>query len=203
MLPHATVADGNPVGWMGQFTVSGLFGSISKVEVIFDISGGYNGDLYAYMTGPLGQKSVLLNRPGVNGANPFGSGDAGFSITLDPDTANNIHDYGLSYSLNSRGQVTGTWATDGRDIDPQSNGAAFDLAPISAGLDLFEGQTGTELNGLWTLFVADCAVGGGAPILNGLNLQIITTVPEPQSWLLWLIGSLGLIWRLRSPRRAS
>ena len=95
------IPDGSPVGVMEQFTMSSLGGSISNVQVTLDITGGFNGDLYAYLVDPQGQLVVLLNRPGVTSINPFGYGDAGMNITLDDLAANNIHDYGntLGYSL--------------------------------------------------------------------------------------------------------
>lgn len=203
LQPKAVIPDANPVGWMGQVTVNGLEGPVANIQVTLDISGGYNGDLYAYLSAPEGQMSVLLNRPGVTGTNPFGYSDAGFSITLDSAAANNIHDYGAnsSYGLNYSGQVTGTWGADGRNIDPQSVGLAYDLASTAVGLDIFTGLSGTALNGTWTIFIADSAGGGGAPTLNSVGLQV-ATVPEPQTWLLLMSGGLGFLW-LRRLRRNS
>ena len=87
------IPDGSPVGLMEQFNVSGAGGSVSNVQVTLDLTGGFNGDLYAYLAGPQGQFAVLLNRVGVTGSNPFGYGDAGMNITLDGLAGNNIHDY--------------------------------------------------------------------------------------------------------------
>ncbi|MEI8290077.1 MAG: hypothetical protein WCH99_11450 [Verrucomicrobiota bacterium] len=101
------ILDGNPVGVMEQFTVSGLSGSICNVQVTLDITGGFNGDLYAYLVDPAGQLVVLLNRLGVTGSNPFGYGDSGMNLTLSGLATNNIHDYGsqVGYSLSGT-----TWA---------------------------------------------------------------------------------------------
>ncbi len=195
LFPYVSIPDGNPVGWKDQFTMSGIVGTVADVSVILDINGGYNGDLYAYLVSPQGQMSVLLNRPGVTQDNPFGYGDAGLNITLDAGAVNNIHDYGLDYNLNSDGQVTGTWAADGRNIDPQSTGSAFDAAPVDASLNIFLGQSGDAMNGTWTIFLEDTAVGGGSPTLNSFGLEIMT-VPEPHSWVLFGVGLACLSPRL-------
>lgn len=117
-LTNSTVTalpDGNPVGLMEQFNVSGVGSSVSNVQVTLDITGGFNGDLYAYLVSPQGQLVVLLNRPGVTSINPFDYGDAGMNITLDGIATNNIHDYvsTLGYSLSGT-----TWAADGRNVNP-------------------------------------------------------------------------------------
>jgi subtilisin-like proprotein convertase family protein len=184
----APILDGNPVGLTEQFTVSGTSGSISNIQVTLDITGGFNGDLYAYLVGPQGQLAVLLNRPGVTGSNPFGYGNAGFVITLDNSSAN-IHGYGGGYSTNGLGQVTGTWGSDGRNIDPQSLGAVFGSSPTTANLGIF--QDGNA-NGVWTFFIADLGSGGGTANLNNVMLTIMT-VPEPQTWVMGIMGMLSLL----------
>ena len=136
------VPDGNPVGVTEQFTVGGLSGSISDVQVQLDITGGFNGDLYAYLVSPTGQLSVLLNRVGLSAGNPVGYSDAGFNLTLDGQAANNIHYYQSgSYTIQG-GQLTGTWAADGRNIDPQSSGSVFDGTSPTLGLNIYNGVDG-------------------------------------------------------------
>jgi len=183
------IPDGSPVGLMEQFTVSGAGGSVSNVQVTLDITGGFNGDLYAYLVDPQGQLVVLLNRPGVTGSNPFGYSDAGMNITLDGLAANNIHDYGSTpgYSLTGT-----TWAADGRDVNPQASGGTLYGTPTTANLSLFQN---TDANGVWTFFIADLATGGGSANLNSVILSIMT-VPEPQTWLM-LGGGLALFGLLR------
>lgn len=190
--PNVGIADGSPVGVVEQFNVSGVAGAISSIQVQLDITGGFNGDLYAYLAGPQGQFAVLLNRPGITGSNPFGYGNAGFDITLDSSSAN-IHGYGAGYSTNSLGQVTGTWGADGRSIDPQSPGTVFDNASTTtANLNVF--QDGNA-NGVWTFFIADLSAGGGTASLNSVVLTIMT-VPEPQTWVM-LGGGLSIFWLVR------
>jgi subtilisin-like proprotein convertase family protein len=196
LSPNAGIPDGSPVGLMETFNASGLSGAITNIQVTLDITGGFNGDLYAYLVGPQGQLAVLLNRPGITGANPFGYGDAGLNITLDGAAVNNIHGYGSgAYSTNGLGQVTGTFAADGRAINPQSLGTVFDGASTAANLSVFNTTDG---NGAWTLFIADLAAGGGTANLNNVVLTIMT-VPEPQTWVM-LGGGTALFWLCRNRR---
>ena len=194
LTPNTAITDGSPVGVTEQFTVSGLGGAIADIQIQLDLTGGFNGDLYAYLVGPQGQMAVLLNRPGVTGSNPFGYGNAGLNITLDSSSAN-IHGYGSGYSTNGLGQVTGTWGADGRNIEPQSLGTVFDSAATTSNLNLFQDGNG---NGVWTFFIADLSGGGGTANLNSVILNIMT-VPEPQTWVM-LGGGVALFCLCRNRR---
>jgi subtilisin-like proprotein convertase family protein len=185
-----TIPDYNPVGLTETFTAVGVVGGITNIEVSLDLSGGFNGDLYAYLAGPQGQLAVLLNRPGVTGSNPYGSGDAGFNITLSELGTVNVHDYTAnptSYTLVS-GQVTGTFLPDGRNIDPLTAGGTLFGTSTANNLSLFNG---TAADGTWTLFIADLAPGGGPVTLNSALLTIMTA-PEPQTWGM-LAGGLAML----------
>jgi len=189
---NTVIPDGNPVGFVSTLTVSGLT-NVSSIQVTLDITGGFNGDLYAYLVGPQGQLAVLLNRVGLGSANPFTYGDAGFNITL-TSGALNIHNY-QDYVIPT-GQLTGTWSPDGRNISPNSAPSVFDTAATTANLDLF---AGTVPNGTWTLFIADLASGGGQATLVSWGLTIVT-VPEPQTWML-VAGGFGAMLALRRFRK--
>jgi len=191
LSPNAGIPDGSPVGLLEQFTATGLAGSITNVTVHLDITGGFNGDLYAYLVNPQGQLTVLLNRVGVTASNQFGYNDSGMNITLDGLAANNIHTYASggpgSYSLSGT-----TWAADGRNIDPQAAGTVFDSASTAANLSLYQN---TAPNGVWTFFIADLSGGGGNATLNNVVLSIMT-VPEPQTWVM-LGGGLAVLFLYR------
>jgi hypothetical protein len=196
----AVIPDGNPVGVAEQFTVSGVSGTVSNVTVQIDITGGFNGDLYAYLVDPQGNLAVLVNRPGVMGGNPFGYGDAGINITLSSEATNDLHSYKSGSYTITGGQLTGTWAADGRNINPQSSPTVFGSASPTAGLSLYGGFNGSDLNGTWTLFVADVVAGGGSPTLQGAILSIMT-VPEPSPIFLVALGVL-MLWTLLRKRTA-
>ena len=200
--PGVVIPAGNLVGVSRSFTVSGLSGVIDNLQVDLDITGGFNGDLYMYLVDPLGHLAVLLNRVGLSAGNPFGYSDAGFNITLDSSGSyGNVHSYGAP-TLNGSGQVTGTFSADGRNINPQSLGSVFDSASTGAGLSIFNGLNGVDVNGTWTLFAANIATGGGSPTLQQARLTTRTTaIPEPSATMLSLLGG-GLLVVLAVKQKA-
>jgi subtilisin-like proprotein convertase family protein len=166
------IPDGNPVGvkFVGNvgdipsgFTVSGL-------TVGLNISGGYNGDLYAYLVAPDGTLVVLLNQPGVSGSNPFGASGAGMNITLQDATTVN----GSIQNVTSGSVLSGSYNAAGTLVS--FNGSVAD--------------------GTWTLYFADLSSGGGTSTLDSWPLDI-TAVPEPVNVALGifagLLGGLGLV----------
>jgi subtilisin-like proprotein convertase family protein len=192
---NTPVPDGNPSGMASTLNISGVFGSVSNVQVNLNITGGFNGDLYAYLLSPQGSLVVLLNRVGIGSGNSAGYANTGFNITLAAGGAN-IHNYQSgSYSLNGSGQLINSWAPDQRTIDPQSVATAFNTAPAGTALADLIGQTP---DGNWTLFVADLS-GGGQSTLVSWGLTVVT-VPEPQTWAL-LGGGLATFWTLARRRK--
>jgi hypothetical protein len=189
----------NPTGVQSSQTVSGLGGPIANATVTLNIMGGLNGDLYAFLSHN-GTKAVLLNRVGRDSNSSTGYSDAGFgpdallnSFTLSDLASYDVHYYRtFPYALNGSGQLTGMWQADGRALDPESAASAFDTAPRSNPLSLFDSMDG---NGLWTLFIADVSPLGESTLVSwGLN---ITLVPEPASaTLLCCALATGLLWRL-------
>src|ERR1035441_10160155 len=171
------IPDGNASGSAGTATASGFLPTISDISVKLNISGGYNGDLYAYLSYG-GVLVPLLNRVGVtgtSGGDAFGYGETGFNVTLSSAGAQDVHFYGnYSPTINGSGQLTGTWQPDGRAIDPQSAPSSFD----SASRVSFGSYSGLNPNGTWTLFLADLSAGGGQSQLVSWELDI-TAVPEP------------------------
>lgn len=191
---NTLIPDGNPSGMSSSTSFSSVPGTVTSVTVNLDITGGFNGDLYAYLAGPAGGFAVLLNRTGVTSGNSFGYSDSGLNITLS-DGSPNIHLYQLDGPTFSNGQLTGTWAPDGRNIDPQSSPSTFDSASTGTDLSSFVGNTA---NGAWTLFVADMSSGGQATLASwGLT---VVTVPEPQTWVL-VAGGVGLLLALNRRRK--
>lgn len=184
---NTVIPDANPVGITVSTTTSGLSGMITNFQVNLNITGGFNGDLYAYLAGPVGQFAVLLNRVGVTSGNSFGYSDSGFNITLD-SSGTNIHNYQSGGYTITSGQLVGTWAPDGRNISPNSSPSAFDTASTAANLASFNN---TSPNGNWTLFLADLS-GGGQSTLNSWGMTI-STVPEPQTWAMIASGAAMLV----------
>src|ERR1017187_1448309 len=166
------IPDGSTVGSSGTATASGLLPTISDIIVKLNISGGYNGDLYAYLSYG-GVLVPLLNRVGVGSGDALGYSDTGFNVTLSSAGAFDVHTYGShSPSFNGSGQLTGTWQPDGRAIDPLGAPSTFD----AAGTVTFGSYTGLNPNGTWTLFLAD--LSAGAQRQPSSWEMDITAVPE-------------------------
>jgi subtilisin-like proprotein convertase family protein len=159
--------------------------SITGLQVEVEMSGGWNGDVYAYLSHSSGF-CVLLNRPGRSVAAPDGSASSGFSITFDDAAAADIHT-----AIPGAGFASGLFQPDARNTDPLS---ALNTSPRSAFLNSFAGLDG---NGGWTLFVADVATGEQST-LTGWTLTI-TGVPEPSTLL--LSAAAGGMLCLRRKRR--
>jgi subtilisin-like proprotein convertase family protein len=184
---NTSVPDNNPSGLASAFTVSGLGGTISNITVSVNITGGFNGDLFAYLTGP-GGYAVLLNRVGESSTNANGYANTGFALTFltgGPD----IHSYGAgAYSTNGTGQLTGLWGADGRTNSPFAAASAFDSAARTALLDSFIGSTA---NGTWGFFIADYASGDIATLVS--YSVSITMVPEPGTLAMLAVGAFALV----------
>jgi len=173
------------------------------VSVTLNLSGGWNGDLYAYLVHN-NQFVVLLNRVGVGSGgvyNSAGYGNPGMNITLSDQGANNIHFYqNNSPAYNGSGQLTGTYQPDGRNVSPLTAPATLGATSPTTPLSSFNGLNG---NGSWTLFIADVSPGDVMQV-NGWGLDI-AAVPEPGSIVegsiavLFLGGVVGL-YRLKGPK---
>jgi subtilisin-like proprotein convertase family protein len=188
---NATIPDGNVSGY--QNTINVVDGRpspwVTDVNVKLNISGGYNGDLYVYLSHGSGF-SVLLNRVGRTAGDSFGYSDAGFNITLDDSAASDIHNYGG----NGGAQLTGTWQPDARNVDPAT---VLNTSTRNAHLSSFNNL---DPNGAWTLFVADMS-SGDQSMLVSWELEI-TAVPEPAHIALGifgfgLVGLQGCRWWMR------
>ncbi len=190
LAPDVVIPDNNPSGLGFGFTVSAALGDIiDSLTVQFTTTGGYNGDLYAYLSHGNGF-AVLLNRAGATGGNPGGYSDSGFNnVTLTSGVGNDIHQYQVT--LGGPGVPSGTgWAADGRlnSTDTARNNK----------LDVFNGA---NPNGDWTLFFADRSAGSTST-LSAFEVQMQTSaVPEPVNVALGVFGAVFVLVQLgRSSR---
>jgi subtilisin-like proprotein convertase family protein len=185
---NTDIPDATTTGLSSTIDVNGLEGAITNLTVFLNISGGYNGELYGYLSGENGGFTVLLNRVGKTAGNPLGYGDAGFNVVFSDIIAGDIHLYGG----NGGNPLTGTWQPDGRDVLPQT---ALDTDPRTAMLNSF---TGLSPNGTWTLFLSDLANENISTLVDwGFEFQVI---PEPTSiQFLAIFGGFAAaaIWRRR------
>ncbi len=155
-----------------NFSLSSPKHVITDIAVTLNIAGGYNGDLYAYLSHSNGF-AVLLNRVGRTSTDDDGYGTPGFAVTLVGNAAADIHRYeSLNPAYNVAGQLTGTWGSDGRDVSPD---VSLDTTARTATLDEFRGM---DPNGEWTLFFLDASAGGDAT-LTGWTVDVSTS---SESW---------------------
>ncbi len=164
--------------------------AVQEIRVGLNISGNFNGDLYAYIQKDGGQ-AILLNRVGVGSFNPFGYRDAGFNVTFADSAAADIHGYQTTKGALTL-QLTGTWQPDGRTISPTSAPQLFDDAPRPAMLGSF---TDADPSGNWNLFISDTSAGSTST-LNSWSLQFVNTVvpvPEPGTVALLGLGVFALV----------
>ncbi|NQX02078.1 proprotein convertase P-domain-containing protein [bacterium] len=184
------IPDRNASGLISGITVSGT-DLITSIELALVTSGGWNGDLYAYLEHD-DVISVLLNRPGVTSEDSSGAGSSGLNVTFSDAAALDAHT-GLSSSFGEL--ATGTFQPDGRGEDPA-------LVTTSSPRTLkLSGFTGQVASGTWTLFIADLSSGDSAT-LDSWSLSLTTepaaTVPEASTSLIVLaLGAGSLLARRR------
>ena len=187
----AAIPDNDVSGVADIHTVVSPIYSITAIQVLLNISGGFNGDYYAYLMHDPGF-TVLLNRVGRTASSADGYADGGFTVTFDATAVNgDIHNYRPLQNPNG-GSLTGVWQPDARNVSPSSS---LDTTPRSAWFSSFNGL---DASGGWTLFVADVSsVGTGTFTSWGFN--IVGLIPEPASGTLLLFGG-GAFWLFRKIR---
>jgi len=169
------VPDNNFSGWSDTRTVAAIpAGTFASLSVDLHLTGGWNGDLYAYLVHDTGF-TVLLNHvgAGVGGVGAFGYGDAGMNVNL-AASGTSIHQYGGNNTFSAT--PTGSWMTDN----------------TSGSLASF---LSTDPNGTWSLFITDQS-GGGVTTVQSWGLQMdIVAVPEVETWVAAaLAGAFGAFW---------
>lgn len=181
---NSAVPDDSPTGLSDTRTITGspILG-ITRVDLRLQFSGGWNGDLYAYLSHSSGFV-IALNRPGKTLLNAIGSGSSGLNITLSDFAASDIHT-----GIPGSGLVTGSWQPDARNVDPD---LVLDSSPRTV---FFSSFNGLSADGSWTLFTADMSSGDQSTLVSW-GLTILGT-PEPSRAMLLMLGSLGLMMHRR------
>jgi subtilisin-like proprotein convertase family protein len=173
-----TIPDGSPVG----ATFTGTFNAdpsgsdmVGGLTISLNVSGGYNGNLYAYLVAPNGTMVVLLNHPGTSPGNPFGAAGSGFGSST-PGVYN--------FTLVDSGSV---------NIQTAGETAGVPLTGIYSAAGTLANFNGSAVDGNWELFFADEVSGGGTSTLTSWSLDIMA-VPEPVNVGLGVFAGLAVLW---------
>jgi len=162
--------------------------TIRSVKVNLTITGGWNGDLFGYLSHN-GVLVPLLTRVGYGTGDEtppggFGYGTSGMNVTLSDAGTFNIHDV-----ISPTG---GPYKPDGRTL---GTGPGY-LPGAPSTTPTFASYTGGDPTGGWTLFFSDMSPGGdidgGDSTVVSWSLDI-TAVPEPINVALGVFGGLFLI----------
>ena len=194
--PSLAIPDGNASGVSDLRQSSSSITAIGSLTVSLNISGEFNGDLYAYLRHDSGF-SILLNRPGRTADSTSGYGDSGLNIALSDFATRDIHSYRAEVTPAAGSPLTGFWQPDGRNVDPSM---VLDSTARTATLSSF---AGLSASGDWTLFLADMQ-SGGTSALESWSLEVFA-VPVPEPYQYGLVVGAGLmgfvVWRRcsRSP----
>ncbi|MFO1487816.1 MAG: hypothetical protein U1F65_04990 [Verrucomicrobiota bacterium] len=153
---------------------------ISGLTIDLTLTGGWNGDLYAYLSHG-SSLAVLFNRIGRTVGTPDGSGSSGMTVQFSDVYLTDIHNF-------SGTSLTGNFAADGRNVNPLN---VLNTSARTATLDSF---LGADPNGSWTLFFADLAPGGAATVKNW---SVSVSLPDSGATAGLLLGMLPLLGVLR------
>jgi autotransporter-associated beta strand protein len=168
--PGTSIADNNPVGVADTRLITfDPAAVVTGLEVRLNLTGGWNGDMYASLVHDSGF-TVLLNRPGNTVSNPGGSGSSGMTVTFSAAATTDIHT-----GIPNSGTVTGTWQPDARTADPL---LVTNSSPRTAFLSSFNEA---PVQGNWTLFLADNAAAD-ITTLTGWGLTITSELRDFAIW---------------------
>jgi subtilisin-like proprotein convertase family protein len=176
------IPDNDDVGLTNTQIVSASgISQIDTFTVTINLTGTWNGDLYAYLAHDSGF-AVLLNRPGRSLDNPDGSATTGMVTTFADYAVSDIH----TAIPMSGGSFTGTYQPDGRITDP------LDVLDTDSRTAMLSSFNGLNADGFWTLFIADQSTGETSTLQSwSMN---ITSVPEPSTTLLGCVVVM-VLWR--------
>ena len=164
------IADNGAAGLVQTITTSDQ-GSLTTVSLSFTIAGGYNGDLYGYLSyndGVTAKTLEVLNRMGGGSTVASGAGFAGVTL-MDGGSLGNIH-----AALPGAGTAV----------------AVGSYLPDSAGVTFASTFGGMNAGGTWTLAFFD-RVAGDQSTLGSWSLNIdVAPVPEPINVALGVFGAV-------------
>lgn len=159
--PAMTIpAQGAATPYPSTITVAGLSGVINQLSVtLSNVSHTFPSDIDALLVGPQGQRVILMS--------DAGGGNALNGVRLV------FADSGATLLPEFNPIASGTYKPteyDSRDVFPSP-------APAAPYANTMSAFSGTDPNGIWSLFVVDDANGDAGAIAGGWSLQIETVSP--------------------------
>ena len=184
-----TIADYPGAGVAFALNFAGA-AQISDISITFTTTGGWNGDLYAYLSHGDGL-AILLNKVGADAGVPDGYSTSGFNnITLGMLGTPDIHtvaspNQGAPYEADGRLAYTDTARANTLTVFSDANP-----------------------NGAWTLYFSDLSPLNQSTLTAwNVNIDLLTPVPEPVNVALGVFGALfagvGILRRFRTRRPAA
>lgn len=169
------VPDGNASGLADVRNINSAISNITGLKVTLNVTGEFNGDLYAYLRHSSGF-TVLLNRSGRTASSAFGYADSGFDVTFQTGATNgDVHVYQNLLTPPAGFPLTGAWEPDGRTNDPAN------VADTSLRATSLTNFNGLGAAGEWTLYVADVD-SGGTNMLTQWSLEITGGASPTLTW---------------------
>ena len=164
--------------------------SLFNVNVTIALDHTYVGDLVIKLRSPDGTVVTLMSRPGFAETADDGNGCCGNSSNLLAAFAITFYRFGVVSAENMGSSLMDSQVVsrdDGISVYRPNKGAAS-----GGDLDTFIGK---NINGTWTLFVGDAAVGDTGAIQQ-LTLTFDANIPEPSTVALLLVGGAFVALRL-------
>lgn len=167
------IPDNNPAGLSINFNVSGITPTVGSVRLRLGIAHIWSGDLVATLRSPGGVSTlILLGRVGVGlgQASPTFGSSADFSGVYEFADDASLDFWGAASAAGAGAIPNGKYRTSGMGIaSTRHGGCTTSLAGA------FNGLSGAQVNGLWTLTVADMAPG----FTGSVDSALLSVSPTP------------------------
>ena len=161
----AVIPDSTPAGVNINFSVSGIAGPVGRVKIGINMTHTFTGDLRATLISPGGTaRLVLFSRAGFKRSGQVGASANLAGNYIFEDTANNdlwatIAPLGINATVPPGSYRSST----GGAVGLSNQGGCSTLLSLA-----FGGLSGAQVNGTWTLNIADLASGDTGSVTSTL-----------------------------------
>lgn len=161
----AVIPDNTPAGANINFAVSGITGAVERVSININMTHTFAGDLRATLISPAGTaRLVLFSRAGYKRVGGFGAGANLAGSYVFDDLANADLWATMAPLSTSQTVPPGSYRTStGGQSGLSNQGGCSTFLSLA-----FGGLSGAQVNGTWTLNVADLASGDSGSVTSAL-----------------------------------